>query len=151
MNRNVRSATLTAEQRYQHGALTAAEGYAAVLWLAIWLVNAFFTIAMVRTLGMPWYVGIPIHLSVSFIEQHLWRSRRWSAWALVLGASFVDVFSSAWGLQSFLTARGAPSGAESVIAASIYTLLAFVIALAPERSAIGHVFAISRLLKRRNL
>lgn len=48
MNRNtVRSTAITAEQRYQHGALTAAEGYAAVLWLAIWLVNAYFTIAVI--------------------------------------------------------------------------------------------------------
>jgi hypothetical protein len=128
--------------------LTAAEIAGLLIWLTVWGTNAYFTIAMALTLGLAWYVGVAAHALLSLVEQHLWRGRRWSAWVFVFAASFVDVFSSAWGIQAFLGARGAPSGEGNWIAATVYTVLALIIALAPERAGIGHVFAVWRLLRR---
>lgn len=78
---------------YQLAGKTLAEFAAAVLWLALWLFNGFCTVAAwmsfntwlathLRWIASPIWLslwlqipsGIVVHLLVSAIEQHLWRS-----------------------------------------------------------------------------
>lgn len=148
MNRNVQSRPLTPSARYEHGALTAAELAGLIFWLIVWLIDCLFTVRMALVLGMAWYAGVVMHLVFSVVQQHLWRARRWGAWALVFAVGFINVFSSAWGLQAVAVGRGLPSGEGAFLWAVIYTGLALFIALAPERAGAGHLFAIWKLLRR---
>jgi hypothetical protein len=143
----VRSIPNTRQAAYEHGALTAAELAGLIFWGTVWAIDCIFTVQMVGRLGAAWYTGIVTHVVVSVVQQHLWRARRWGAWALVFAVGLLNVFSSAWGLQSVATARGLPAG-DTLIWAGIYTGLATFIALAPERAGMGHLFALWRLLRR---
>lgn len=145
----VRSGPLRPETVYAHGGSTAAEIAGAVVWLALWFLNGAMTIALALSLGLPWWLGAGGHVVISVVEQHGRRSQRWSMRLLILLFGFVDVLSSALGIQAFLTTRGAPSGADTWLAAVVYTVLAEFIAIAPEPFLVGHLFALWRLMLRR--
>lgn len=133
---------------YARGGNTGAEVAGLAVWIALWVLNGALTVMLAQTLGLAWWIGAIGHVIISLIEQHGWRSGRWSMRVLMVGFIFVDIFSSAWGIQGFFTSRGAPSGEISTIAAMVYTILAMAIAIAPEPFLVGHVVALLRILRR---
>lgn len=134
------SASASPKTRYYHSAQAGAELAAAALWLALWLANGYFTVTFLAAWGVAWWWGCLAHLVISLIEQHLWRSRRRSAYPLVIAVGVFDVYSSALGVLALFVASGVPLDGLLLLLAA--TAVAEGIAIAPEPQLVDHASAI---------
>ncbi len=141
------SASVSPTTRYYHAAQAGAELAAATLWAALWLANGYFTVSFLSALGIAWWWGCLAHLVISLIEQHLWRSRRRSAYPLVIAVGTLDVYTSAFGLLSLFAAWGVPL--DGFVLLGAVTVLAEGIAIAPEPQLVDHLVAIRRYVRGR--
>jgi hypothetical protein len=94
-----------------------------------------------------WAIGASIHLCVTFIEQHLWKSGRLSVFWIIFLVGLWDVATNTIGLQGFFSQWGAAVTDLPWIAG--LTLAALFIAIIPERQAAASIESIWHILHRR--
>lgn len=160
------------QRDYEFGTLLLAEFATLVLWLIFWLANGFFTALFVHAWALrlvdglngflaqsvgvdfsltlssstAWGLGACLHLMISLIELHLWRSGRRSTYLTIIAVGIFDVFTSAWGISALAKAWGLPGTGLAWIV--LYVLLAEAIALFPERRMVDHGMALWIMLQR---
>ncbi len=160
------------QRDYEFGTLLLAEFATLVLWLIFWLANGFFTALFVHAWALrlvdglnrflaqsvaldfsftlssstAWGLGACLHLMISLIELHLWRSGRRVTYFTIIVVGIFDVFTSAWGIHALAGAWGLPGTGLAWIV--LYVLLAEAIALLPERRMVDHGLALWMMLQR---
>ncbi len=160
------------QRDYEFGTLLLAEFATLVLWLIFWLANGFFTALFVHAWSLrlvdglnrflaqsvaldfsftlssstAWGLGACLHLMISLIELHLWRSGRRVTYFTIIAVGIFDVFTSAWGIHALARAWGLPGTGLAWIV--LYVLLAEAIALLPERRIVDHGLALWMMLQR---
>src|SRR5512145_2297125 len=75
------------------------EGFALLLSLGLWGVNALFTITGLLIVGIPWPVGLLCHIGISKGEHNIWKGRLEAA-PIAFGLTFllIDIGSTTVGL-----------------------------------------------------
>jgi hypothetical protein len=158
-------------QGYEFGGLLLAEFAAFLIWFVFWLANGFFTALFVQAVALQlvgglnrfiasaitpdfqltlsvtaaWGIGGLMHLIVTLIELHLWRSGRRSTYPLILAVGVFDVYTSTRGIQALAAAWSLPT--TGWVWLLLYVILAEGIALFPERRMIDHGTAIWLMLR----
>jgi hypothetical protein len=159
-------------QGYEFGGLLLAEFAALVIWLVFWLANGFFTALFVQIVALQlvdglnrfiagtiapdvqlalsvtaaWGLGGLMHVIVTLIELHLWRSGRRSTYPLILAVGIFDVYTSTRGIQALAAVWSLPT--SGWVWLLLYVGLAEAIALFPERRMVDHGTAIWLMLRR---
>lgn len=136
---------------YDYLGILGAEFVMLCIWGSLWLLNGYFTVVFVQTCGtlllgmsVSWLIGAALHLVISFIEQHLWKSGDWFDYLWVFAIGLVDVFSTAAGLLFVLLSRGwATTSLPWTVGV---TVVALGIALIPERRGVKHAQVIWRMV-----
>ncbi len=132
---------------------------ALVLFVALWLLNGFFTArsvlaisALIGTSAMPWSVGWLVHIIITLLELAFWpfrdllikisapRGVLWAMCGLAFLVGAADVLSSAVGFLGIFH-----SGALS--ATMISTALAEAIAVGPEPIVVWLLVALWRVVR----
>lgn len=132
---------------YDEMMLQGAVGATFLFWFALWVVDGYFTVLFLKVLfpTLPWYIGTLVHVGVSLIQNHLWKSGNRDA--LTLGVVLVfNVGTSAVGslaqLAEWTHARpwalsdiamlNIPQSSTLTIAGLMFAVL---VAIVPERQA----------------
>lgn len=83
-----------------------AEGFMLLVWLAMWVLNAIFTVQGLGQVGVPWFIGVLIHFGISKGEHHLWKGGFDPIVLLVVPlCMLVDVGTTLLGLVDTLATR----------------------------------------------
>lgn len=121
------------EMLYQRMGVSTAMAAMCLGWAGFWLINGYFTVQALGTLGVPVLAAWVVQVAASLIEGHLWRTRIAVLYPFIILVGVLDVLSSAWGLFVWIPEHDPfglmPQGMAGYV---VLTLVAMVIALAPE-------------------
>ena len=99
----------TAETTYDHAAMRASEIAALTVWLALWLLDGYFTASFfTRFFAVATAFGWATHLAISLVQRHFWRTGWRRSWMLVIPLTTFNVTTSVVGLWAFFAARVTP-------------------------------------------
>lgn len=147
--------------RYQVGGFILALLVALIAFGALWVLNGLWTVQFFARHGVPVAGGMAIHLTISVVEQHLWRARRvlrwlllddlwtvirWGVYPLILLVGVIDVGTGAYELIGFADSRGWPTA--GMLAITGWTVLAEAVAVAAEPLLVATLVILWRVITR---